>query len=463
MKKTKKKMALFMAAVLAVGLCTSCSGNKQTGKTQLAVGSWPATEGSALDSQNKKKAEFEADNPDIEIVPDTWQFDLKTFYPKAEAGMLPNIFVGPYTEIGKLVDGEYVADITEYLKKYGYYDEMNKSIRDLVSVDGKVYALPYQAYALGIPCNMEMFKQAGLLEADGTPMQPKTWEELAEFAVKIKEATGKPGFSMATTQNCGGWLFTNIAWSYGVDFMEQDADGKWKATFNTPEMVEALEYVKDLRWKYDVLPENVLVSQDEMFKLLAIDGAGMTLSAPAAGSWAKYGMKSENLGMLAIPAGPKKRVTLVGGAYYAITAESDEKQIDAAFKWMTFSGTPFEVNDKVKENMQRTIQTQLDSGHAVGTKAMSIWSGENARVAYEHQLIDEKTNMLPNAAKYYNESLVSGEVELQAEEPVCAQDLYGLLDNCIQQVLNDENADCKAIVEKANADFQTNYLNNVQY
>ena len=71
--------------------------------------------------------------------------------------------------------------------------------------------------------------------------------------------------------------------------------------------------------------------------------------------------------------------------------------------------------------------------------------------------------MKPNAVRLYNESLVSETIEIQPEEPVCAQDLYGVLDNCIQQVLNDENADCKTIVEKANADFQTNYLNNVDF
>lgn len=77
--------------------------------------------------------------------------------------------------------------------------------------------------------------------------------------------------------------------------------------------------------------------------------------------------------------------------------------------------------------------------------------------------VDENANMQPNAAKLYNESLTNGEVEFQPEEPVCAQDLYSLLDNCIQQVLNDENADCKEIVKKANEDFQINYLNNLDY
>ena len=39
-----------------------------------------------------------------------------------------------------------------------------------------------------------MFEKAGLMNADGTPMQPKDWDEVVKFATKIKEATGKTGW-----------------------------------------------------------------------------------------------------------------------------------------------------------------------------------------------------------------------------------------------------------------------------
>ena len=69
-------------------------------------------------------------------------------------------------------------------------------------------------------------------------------------------------------------------------------------------------------------------------------------------------------------------------------------------------------------------------------------------------------NVAPNNVRLYNEFLDDEDVEVQPEEPVCAQDLYGVLDNCIQSVLSDRNADCRALLKKANSDFQTNFLNN---
>ena len=62
--------------------------------------------------------------------------------------------------------------------------------------------------------NVDLLNQAGYMQEDGTPVEPQTWEELAEMAVKVKEVTvGKMGFVFPTTGNAGGWRFTPIAWS----------------------------------------------------------------------------------------------------------------------------------------------------------------------------------------------------------------------------------------------------------
>ena len=463
----KKMILTVLVFASIVGCCSSCgTQNKQSerasGKVTISVGHWPAAAGKSLDNMNKLKADFEAENAGIEILPDTWGFDLQTFYPKAEAKMLPNIYLAPYTEIDKLLDGGYVTDMTDALKNAGWYDLYNPKIRELLSRDGKLWFVPNEAYVMGVAYNTEMFEAAGLVEADGTPKQPKTWEEWAEFAVKIKEATGKPGIVLCTTNNTGGWQFMNIAWSYGVDFMEQQSDGSWKATFNTDEMVQALQFIKDLRWKYNVITANILVNQEEQQKVFATGGAGMMISGVPTKAMATYEMSPEGYGMLAVPAGPKKHVSLIGGNFRCIS-NVDEKQMDAAMKWLDFLGIGYRFDDVVKQNMKEEIEANVEGGYAIGIRSMSIGNENSERNSYSNQLIDEHYNMKPNAAKWYNESLTSETMEIQPEEPVCAQDLYSLLDNCIQQVLNDENADCKKIVEKANSDFQTNYLNNVDY
>lgn len=76
-------------------------------------------------------------------------------------------------------------------------------------------------------------------------------------------------------------------------------------------------------------------------------------------------------------------------------------------------------------------------------------------------MIDKYANANINHVRLYNEFVADCPIELRAEEPMCCQELYAVLDSCIQEVLTNENADCAAVLEKANTEFQVNYLDNL--
>lgn len=468
MKKNNvtKVLSLVLSAMLLTGVCTSC--NKSTndkdeqGRTMISIGGYPSTEGTNKDNWDARWQKFEQDNTDVVITPDQWTFDLKSFYTKAAGGQLPTLFGTHFTEIKQCIEAEYVADITDTLNARGYEGKFNEKIVDLISQDGKIYAFPINAYVLGMGYNTEMFEKAGLMEADGTPKQPKDWDEVVEFAKKIKEATGKAGFVFPTANNNGGWMFTCLAWSFGADFMEQDADGKWKATFNSPEAVAALQWIKDLKWKHDVIPSNTLIDGTEYYKVFATGNAGMLM---AAGDYTRkltqYGMVPDQVGMMALPAGPKRHVTLLGGSIFSVSAEATEDQKDAAIRWLETSYN-YNATEDFKTNKQKDMDKKLGENQLIGIKSMSVWNDDVESVVYENQLIDENTNANINHVRLYNE-FVNSDVEIQPEEPVCTQELYGVLDGCIQEVLANKDADCAELLEKAVSDFQANYLDNLDY
>lgn len=41
-----------------------------------------------------------------------------------------------------------------------------------------------------------------------------------------------------------------------MDFCKQRDDGSWEATFDTQEAKDALQYIKDLKWKHDALMDD---------------------------------------------------------------------------------------------------------------------------------------------------------------------------------------------------------------
>lgn len=462
MKKTTKILAILMAAAVGMTCLTACGGGKETekgGKTKLTVGNWPNkdTAPERYEKYAKMEADFEARNPDVDIVEEGWSYDVKTFLPKAEGGTLPDIYSIYFTEASKVLDLGYAADVTDALKKYGIYDQMSDYVMQNASRNGKVYLIPSNMYSLGLMLNLDLFEQAGLMEEDGTPMAPKTFDELIDVAKTITEKTGKAGFIFPTTANSGGWNFTVLAWNFGVDFMEK-VDGKWKATFNTPECVEALQYLKDLKWKYGVLPENTLINNSELSKQLGTGQAAMMFGQPAQikAPIVSYGLSKDSLGFAQMPAGKDKHVTLVGGAYRVMANNTDENQIDGAFRWLEYIGATPNLTEDAKESLRIDYEIQVQENLPVGVKDLSIWAEDSEIEQYRNQLIDEMCNININHVKLYNDK--STDIEYRVEESVCAQDLYSVLDKCIQEVLTNENADCKEVLEKANNDFQKNYL-----
>lgn len=462
----RKIMCLLVVFTLAASIFAGCSkkvnDKDEQGRTIISVGGYPAKDGSDKDSWDETIERFEKNNTDVVIKPDTWTYDLKSFYAKAEGGQLPNVFSTAMTEIPAVVDGGYAADLTEAMEKYGYADKLNPAIRETLTRDGKIYGMPFASYVLGLAYNVEMFEAAGLMNEDGTPKQPKDWDEVVEFAVKIKEATGKPGLVLPTSNKNGGWLFTPIAWSFGVDFMQQNEDGSWKATFDSPEMVAALQWVKDLKWKYDVLPENTLIDGTEMYKVFATGGAGMmTSAADFVRRTASYEMPATIQGIMAYPAGPKRHVTLLGGTVYYASGNSTEDQIDAVLRWRG-APTAGELTETSKKSVDDSLEQAKRDGWMIGVNSMSIWNDDTEIVKYQNKLNLENTNTGNiNHVKLYNDFVADCPAEIQAEEPVCAQQLYEILDQCIQKVLTDKNADCAKIIKDAAKDFQADYLDNL--
>lgn len=230
------------------------SGEEAAGEDQtpveISIGGWPGedTNPTRYAAMEKSKEEFEDKYPWITIERDPFGYSVTEFLPKAAANQLPDLGETYFTEVKRIAEAGYATDLTEMMDKYGYTNKLDDNVRKMVTIDGKIYYVPKTVYTLGLVANKGLFEEAGELNEDGTIPWPDTWEEMGELAGRIKEKTGKIGFQMPTMTNTGGWLFTNIAWSYGTEFVKQQ-DGKWVAAFNSEECAAALQFIHDLKWK----------------------------------------------------------------------------------------------------------------------------------------------------------------------------------------------------------------------
>ena len=456
--KLKKVISVVLAAAMCMGFGTACSpkDNEEDGKVSVKIGFWPRKddwpEGYAL--HEKYLATMNEKYPDITIVPDNFEYTPDTFLPAAASGQIPNLYRVPFTEVPKIVKAGYAADITDKMKELGYDTALKDSILDLVTVDGKYYGVPYNAYIVGMMYNVELFKQAGLVDENGCPIYPTNFEELKNTAVTIKEKTGKAGFSFPTVDNQGGWMLMSMAWSFGVDFMEQ-IDGKWTATFDSPEMINLMKYISDLKWKYDVLPENVLLSRNDEYQLFATN---QTASMYAAGDWANgmisaYGMSKDNISNAPVPAGDGGACSLIGGDIWMISPDTTPEQIDAIFKWLDIRGDGLALDDAAVSSKKEQYKIDNEKNLVVSEEEFSIFKHADRM----EQIKEAKSEYINVDKKIWNTAYADSLI-LKAEEPVDAQQLYGVLSPMLQEVLTNKDTDIPALVKKVNSNFQKDFL-----
>ena len=466
--KLKRTLLCSLSGVMAVSALAGCGGSgsnnsatTEDGRVRLMI----TTTSKDVNPENYQKAmdryaEFEQyykdtypDEKGVSVEPHFYGYSVKDFAAMAAGDQLATYYYVPLTEAKGIMDAGYAKDITKWMEEYGYLQGMDEKIRKNIERDGKIYLMPTAVYSTGIAVNLKILAEAGYVEADGTPHQPATFTELAEMAADITKKTGKPGFIFPTTNNCGGWRFTPVAWAYGVDFMEQDENGDWKATFNTPECVEALQWVKDLKWKYNAIPENALMDTAKERSMFGSgEGAMCFGEGSSVGTFIQAGINKDDLGFIQMPAGPKRHVTLIGGGYNVFNSNATDEQIDAAFKYLDWVGSGRVLDDKIKNKMIEDIDLKIEKGELIGVLNASPYTDDDPKRAFEIQLNTvDKANVDMNHVKLYNDQ--SG-IEWQQEEPVEAQALYGVLDNAIQAVLTDENADCAKLIEEAQKNFQ---------
>lgn len=442
-------------------MLAGCSDTAKN-NVSITVSDWVLQDGTSDRDLNYFYEKYDSDK--YNIVVNDWEYDVEAFLMRAAIGQLPTIYEAYFTDIERIKNSGYGTDITDYLADKGYIDMLDDNVRELVSKDGRIYAIPAKGYVLGMIFNAELFEQAGLKEADGSYKFPKTMEELVTAAQVIKEKTGAAGFLIPADGNTGGWIFTNIAWENGVEFIKKDEQGLWKAAFDTPECAETLQWVKDLKWKYDILPANPFTNQKQSWALLAAGQCAMLIDHPGSAinhMIEDYGIDKDDVGAFTIPAGRKGNIALMGGNIFGINNSATDEQLDAALKLLEATVLPEqELSDDLKSRIEQKYVDMTEENFPIGIKSVDIW-GDTAETRYRDELIEKYKNVDKSLYEDFNECLTSDNVEIRLEEPVCCQDLYRILTECIQEVLKNENANSAELIHNASLEFQSEYLDKI--
>ncbi|MCF1471873.1 extracellular solute-binding protein [Agrobacterium vitis] len=139
---------------------------------------------------------FNADNPDIHVSVATVEWPgYDQLNAQFASNDPPDIVTIHESALSDYQSKNLIMPLDELLATQGIKPEtFTEAARQGATKDGKFYGLPIDSWTMLYHINMDLFKQAGLVNADGTPILPKSPEELLAQAEQFKQKTGKPYF-----------------------------------------------------------------------------------------------------------------------------------------------------------------------------------------------------------------------------------------------------------------------------
>ncbi|GAA5206064.1 ABC transporter substrate-binding protein [Microbacterium kyungheense] len=452
MKSPARVLLAGVAAVATVGALVGCSaaggdGGESDSKIELRVATFPpGADAAAYEAFATQEKQFEKLNPDIDIIGVEYEWEGPTFAVQLAGGSLPDVFTVPFTDAKTLLENKQLMDVTDEMNDLGYTDSFNPIILDAVTGDdGHIYGFPRQAYANALSYNRELFEAAGL-DPDSPPT---TWDEVREYAKKISDATGKAGYSQMAINNTGGWQLTTATAARGGRTQTDNEDGSATSTIDNDATKAALQFLHDLKWEDGSFGSKIDLDWGTINQEFAAGNIGMytTGSDIYTALVRDFGLNPDVYGMTVIPVEGEDGGPLGGGDIAVMSPTIDDQTKAAGVKWIDWYYMQKLLNEDAAVQDAKAL---ADSDQAVGTPVLPVLSRE----LYEESLtwIEPYINVPREQMKPFTDNIWD---QTPVGEPKkSTQEVYALLDEVVQTVLTDENADIDALLAQAQTDAQ---------
>lgn len=270
---------------------------------------------------------FEQQNPDIKlnwvVLEENVLRQRLTTDIATQGGQFDVLTIGMY-EASLWGDKGWLAPMTDLPDDYDL-DDVFPSVREGLSVDGTLYALPFYAESSMTYYRTDLFEQAGLQ----MPEHP-TWTQMAEFAEKLhKPEEDQYGICL---RGKAGWgenmaLVTTVANAFGARWFDE----KWQPEFDGPEWTKAASFYVDLLSQYGP-PGASSNGFNENLALFNSGKCAMWVDATVAGSFVTDESQSKVADKVGFTFAPQE-ATDKGSAWlysWALAIPTSSQQKDAA-------------------------------------------------------------------------------------------------------------------------------------
>ena len=285
---------------------------------------------------------------DFVVLPENDLREKVTTDVAMNAGMFDIVTIGTY-DAPIWAKNQWIDPLTPMFDKISEqakadYDleDVFPSIRDALSHDGQLYALPFYGESSMLYYNKDMLAKAGV----EMPLKP-TWDEVREIAKKVKEANNVPGIVLRGLPGWGEVMapLNTVINAFGGSWYDMN----WNAQLTSAETKQAVQFYVDLL-NESGQPGPTSTGFTEALTLLSTGKAAMWYDATVAAGFLNNPDSSQVVGKIGYAFAPSQAKENNGWLWaWSLAIESASKNKEAAFEFITWA-TSKKYIEKVGES-----------------------------------------------------------------------------------------------------------------
>lgn len=331
--------AASVFALSATLVACSSGGGSSDGKQKVVFWQFDTAQAS-IDAYKAAIKDFEAKNPtitvDMQIVP--WADQQQKITTALASGSLPDVSMLGNDVVAQYAANGSLAPLDSYIDQWSKAEGQDVK-KDMYSGDLSYYTYKGKLYGSGVAdetrmvyYNKDLFLKAGL-DPD-TP--PATWDDMEKDARALKKVVDVPWSAPMSKQYVTVQTFMSVYLSYGAQLFND----KGQCGLNTSEFKDALAWYTGIAKQGLTSPDAANQTSDDLANLFSNGKAGMLIDGPSRYNAIKTQNPKlfKNLGVAAIPSGPKGQFGFLGG--WPLVMWNTSKVKDAAAKWIHYATSP---------------------------------------------------------------------------------------------------------------------------
>ncbi len=369
------KSKIFLV-VLVVAVCWTTTPVAEA-QTELTMYYPVAVGGPLTKIVDSMVADFMKENPDIKakaIYSGNYNDARIKALAALKSGKPAQLSVMFSIDIYELIEQDAIIafdDVVETPEDKAWLDSFYPTLMENGRTAGKTWGIPFQRSTIVMYYNKDAFKAAGL----DPDKPPETWEQLVTVGKKLTKADGSQWGAMIPSTGYPYWMFGALTMQNDQVLMN---DAGNETYFDSPAVIEALQYWRDLGSKHKIMPSGTIEWGTLRQNFLEGKTAIMWHST---GNLTIVKKKAKfDFGVAMLPAS-KRRGTPTGGGNFYIFKQTSSSERKAAMRLIKFMTSP-----------ERSAEWSMKTGY------MGV-----SQAAYDTSKLKEYVKSFPYAAVARNQ------------------------------------------------------------